>query len=295
VLDFSIIVPTYARATSLRRLLTAIAGLDYPTDRFEVIVVDDGGDVPLEACGEGRADRFHLAILRQPNAGPAAARNRGARAAQGRYLAFTDDDCLPDENWLRELSLALQDTPAALCGGKTANQLPASLPAQATQLLMDYLYQNYNPAVTPGAFYPTNNMAVPRKEFLDLGGFDESLRFGEDREFCYRWQVGGRPFVFAPRAVVRHAHPLGLRAFLRLHFQYGGGTGRFRRTCRAKGLSRPGYSSPLWYVGLLGYPLKRERGWRGVLLSLLIAASQAASLAGVVWAKGANAGKNETT
>jgi hypothetical protein len=84
--------------------------------------------------------------------------------------------------------------------------------------------------------------------------------------------------------VVRHSHALSLTTFLRLHFLYGGGTGRFRSICRQKGMSGPGYSSPLWYLGLLGYGLKREPGWRGVALSLLIAASQAASLAGVLYA-----------
>ena len=162
------------------------------------------------------------------------------------------------------------------------NDAPGNLATQATQLLADYLYERYNPAVTPRAFYPTNNMAVPRREFLALDGFDERLRFGEDREFCYRWHARGGSFVSAPRAVVRHSHPLNLRTFLQLHFLYGGGTGRFRRMCRQKGMAGPGYSSPLWYLGLLGSGLRREPGWRGVALSLLIAASQAASLAGVL-------------
>ncbi|HSW49301.1 MAG TPA: glycosyltransferase family 2 protein, partial [Bryobacteraceae bacterium] len=206
----------------------------------------------------------------------------------GAYLAFTDDDCLPEAGWLVEIEEALQQAPGAVCGGRTVNAAPGSLPTHATQLLLDYLYEQYNPAVTSGAFYPTNNLAVPRTKFLELGGFDERLRFGEDREFCFRWQAQGGSFVFAPRAVVKHSHTLSLGTFLRLHFSYGWGTGRFRSTCKLKGMSRPAYSSPLWYLGLLGYGLKREPGRRGAALSLLLAASQAASLAGVLyaWASG---------
>lgn len=285
MLDFSIVVPTYRRHQSLLQLLEAVACLNYPRDRFEVIVVDDGSAVPLEPAVIGFQERFPVRLLRQENSGPAAARNRGARESRGGYLAFTDDDCLPEPDWLGEIEKALQAAPGAVCGGRTVNGAPGNLPTQATQLLLDYLYERYNPAVTSGAFYPTNNMAVPRVRFMELGGFDERLRFGEDREFCYRWQAHGGPFRFAPQAVIRHSHPVGLGTFLRLHFLYGCGTGRFRSMCRLKGMSSPGYSSPLWYLGLLGYGFQREPGWRGGALSLLLAASQAASLAGVLYAR----------
>ncbi len=281
--DFSIITPTCARAESLGQHLQAISKLDYPSDRFEVILVDDGGPVPLDGTVAHYSDRLHLRLLRQENQGPAAARNRGAREAGGRYLAFTDDDCTPEADWLKEIEKALQKAPGAACGGKTANMHPESLPTQATQLLMDYLYENYNPAVRTGAFFPANNMAVPRDRFVELGGFDEELRYGEDREFCSRWQSRGFPFVTAPAAVVRHGHRQDLRTFVHLHFLYGGGTSRFRSVSKKKGLKHAGFSSPFWYLGLVVSGLKRETIWRGVALSLLLVVSQAASLAGMVW------------
>jgi GT2 family glycosyltransferase len=231
MLDFSIITPTYGRAASLAQLLNFLTRLDYPSERFEVIVVDDGGPALLDETVSAFRNQLHVRLLRQENLGPAAARNYGAREAAGRYLAFTDDDCLPDAGWLRELDQALQKAPAAVCGGRTTNLYTSNLPAQATQLLMDYLYQNYSPTQRAGAFFPTNNVSVPRDEFLALGGFDEHLRFGEDREFCYRWQSRGGLFVHAPRAVVQHARRLSLRKFIHLHYLYGGGTAAFRRAC----------------------------------------------------------------
>ena len=282
MLDFSVITPTYGRAASLAQLLHSLTRLDYPSERFEVIVVDDGGPVPLNETVSAFLNQLNVRLLRQENLGPAAARNYGARAAAGRYLAFTDDDCLPDAGWLRELEQALQEAPAAVCGGRTTNLYTSNLPAEATQLLMDYLYQNYSPTQRAGAFFPTNNVSAPRDEFLALGGFDEHLRFGEDREFCHRWRSHGGLFVHAPRAVVQHARSLSLRKFIHLHYLYGGGTAAFRRACGRKGMKTADFSSPGWYLQLLLYGVKREPGWRGVALSLLLAASQAATLTGLL-------------
>jgi GT2 family glycosyltransferase len=283
VYDFSIVVPTYARPDSLERLLSAIARLDYPADRFEVVVVDDGGPSVLDTAVPASSGRLNLTVVRQANSGPAAARNRGAMQARGRDLVFTDDDCQPDAGWLKEIAEALAGAQGAVCGGRTVGRDGANLPERASQLLMDYLYQCYNPVERTGAFYPTNNITAPRERFWELGGFDETLRFGEDRDFCYRWQSRGYPFVFAPRAVVRHDRDLSLWTLLRLHFRYGGGTYQFRARCKRGGLKSVPLSPPSWYLGLILYGLRREPGWRGAALSVLLAATQAASAAGVLW------------
>jgi GT2 family glycosyltransferase len=291
VTDFSIIIPTYGRPASLRRLLKGLAELRHPRDNYEVIIVVDGGPDPLE---EGETP-LHPRMLRQENLGPAAARNHGARVAEGRYLAFTDDDCVPDPGWLAELDRALRSDPGSLWGGRTVNMHPDSLPTEASQLLSDFLWENYNPAVRTGAFFPSNNLAVDRARFLEIGGFDERLRFGEDREMCARWQARGYSFGSAPLATVGHGHRQDLPAFLRLHFRYGGGTSRFRRTSREKGLPRADFSSPLWYLRLLLYGIRRERSLRGVMLSLLLGLSQTACLAGYLFTSArdaASAAKN---
>jgi GT2 family glycosyltransferase len=283
LLDFSIVIPTYDRPDSLDRVLGALTVLEYPPDRFEVLVVDDGGEIPLESRVKAYSDSLNLLLLRQPNAGPGAARNHGAGLARGEYLAFTDDDCLPDPGWLRAMEAALRGSGYAICGGKTRNKMEGNPCSEATQLLADYLNEHYNPTRTFGAFFPTNNLSVSRKAFAELGGFDGSLRFGEDRDLCYRWATRGHGFVYAPDAVVYHAHRLTLLSFVRLHFLYGGGTYRFRSGCRKKGLSRPALSPALWYVNLVLSGYRAARGLRGVTLSALLAASQAATLAGMVY------------
>src|SRR5215470_15202715 len=115
---FSIVVPTYRRPAQLAVCLDAITRLDYPADRFEVIVVDDGSGAPPETAVAAVRGRVDVTLLAPPHRGPAAARNAGAAHAKGDVLAFTDDDCAPDASWLRALARCLG--PDALCaaGGR---------------------------------------------------------------------------------------------------------------------------------------------------------------------------------
>ena len=90
-IEVSIVIPTYGRPDQLAACLDSLEALDYPRDRFEVIVVDDGSPQPLPPYGGA----LRVTLVRQAHAGPAAARNTGAAASRGRWLAFTDDDCRP--------------------------------------------------------------------------------------------------------------------------------------------------------------------------------------------------------
>jgi len=279
---FSVVAPTFGRSAQLARLLEALACLDYPRDRIEAIIVDDGGPAPLEAVLDPFRDRLNVTLLRQENTGPAGARNHGVAKASGEYVAFTDDDCQPEAGWLRALAAAFEECPEAICGGRTVNALPGNSYSTASQLLYDYLYESYIPPSAPGAFFASSNLALPRKGFLEVGGFDATLRFGEDRDFSHRWASAGRPFRCVPEAVVRHAHPLGAWSFPRLHFCYGAGTHQFRR--RAARRHRPVRLSPLsWYVNLALYGVRKEQGLRGLWLSFLLAVALGANTAGILW------------
>jgi GT2 family glycosyltransferase len=126
-------------------------------------------------------------------------------------------------------------------------------------------------------------MVVPRDGFTAMGGFDPALRFGEDREFCYRWTSKGGRFIYAPGAIVEHLHGLTMGSFLRLHFCYGMGTAWFRERSRQAGLQGVRLSSPGWYLNLVLSGVRRTRGLRGVWLTLLLAATQVAAAIGLLW------------
>ena len=115
---FSIIVPTYNRPDNLSLCLNAISNLQYPKDRFEVIVVDDGSPMSLESITARFRDSIYINLIWQANSGPATARNTGAENAKGKYLAFTDDDCTPASDWLLVLAKHFAETPSHLIGGR---------------------------------------------------------------------------------------------------------------------------------------------------------------------------------
>jgi glycosyltransferase involved in cell wall biosynthesis len=280
---FSVVVPTYRRPHNLEKLLEALAQQTFAKDRFQVIIVDDGGCIPLEAIVAPFQKVLDLIMLCQDNKGPGAARNHGADVAKGAFLAFTDDDCRPDKGWLQALAEVLEQSPYSLVGGRTCNILVNNPFAQTTQALADFVYREYKPARNVGAFFLTNNLALPRKEFLEMGGFDPGLRFGEDRELCRRWtwQRGG--MVFMTKALVYHSHPLKLASFIRLHFSYGKGTVQFKKRCARKGLVPARLSPVSYYAKLFLSGVQENRNAHGLLISALLLLSQLCYASGYAW------------
>ena len=88
----------------------------------------------------------------QENAGPAAARNRGAAEARGAFLAFTDDDCTADADWLRAFAAEFEKTPNGLVGGRTLNALDTNRCSATSQMIIDVVYDHYNANPDDGGF-----------------------------------------------------------------------------------------------------------------------------------------------
>lgn len=114
-LDLSVVMPTYRRPDLLARCLGALLAQTLPADRFEVIVVDDGQEDRCREQVERIAATPGAPAIRYLRAasgrGPAVARNAGWRAATAPLVAFTDDDTLPDPQWLARGLAAMQAHP----------------------------------------------------------------------------------------------------------------------------------------------------------------------------------------
>jgi glycosyltransferase involved in cell wall biosynthesis len=279
---FSIIIPTYDRPQQLAICLTALTRLDYPRDRFEVIIVDDGSPSPLDAVVAPFKQQLAIKLIRQTNAGPATARNDGADRAQGQFLAFTDDDCQPGSNWLQALTEKFSEFPAAVLGGQTVNQLTNNIYAIASQLLLDYIYGYYNSDFDRSTFFASNNLAIAAEQFQLVGRFDRSfpLAAAEDREFCDRCLNLDRQLVYVPSAQISHAHHLTLVRFSRQHFNYGRGAFHFHKIRSQRNLQQIKVEPLTFYFQLLSYPLRDRSLWIGLLLSSLLFLSQVANVAG---------------
>jgi glycosyltransferase involved in cell wall biosynthesis len=283
---FSIVVPTYNREEKLACCLKSLARLDYARDRFEVIVVNDGGAAP-DAIAASFADDLPLKLLHQRHACAAAARNTGAAEARGEFLAFTDDDCAPDPHWLAALAQSLSAWPDHLIGGRTVNALPHNVFSTASQLLASYVYSYYNSDPHAARFFASNNMSLSVDRFRTLGGFDATYTrtAAEDRDLCDRWRYHGYRMTYAPEAVAHHAHDLTFRTFWRQHFNYGRGAHQFHQARSLRDQKPIKLEPPSFYTNLLRLPFVDSERLRAALLAGLLVVSQSANAAGFFWEK----------
>jgi GT2 family glycosyltransferase len=278
-LMFSIIVPTYQRHAQLAACLASLSVLDFPRELFEVVVVDDGSTPRVDEVCEPFRSSLDLKLVAQENAGPAAARNRGASVARGARLVFIDDDCYPAPDYLRALAARFRESPNALVGGRTINALAENPYSATSQLIIETVYDLYNASASGATFFASNNFAVPADAFRDAGGFDERFRCSEDRDFCERWRARDGAMIYAHEAVVYHAHGLTPVALWRQHFGYGRGAFMFheQRAARTGAQFKP---DPAFYAKLLRAAIAQPTVPRAVLMTTLLAWAQLANAAG---------------
>ncbi|MGQ0657624.1 MAG: glycosyltransferase [Chromatiales bacterium] len=282
---FSIIVPTCSRPQALSACLESLAGLHYPHELYEVIVVDDGSELPSEGIVARYRQRIRLTLIRQENAGPASARNAGAQRAQGELLAFTDDDCRPEPGWLGCLARAFGQAPDCMVGGRTVNVLTDNLYSVTSQLIVDIVYRHYNADPRQARFVASNNLAMRAQDFHHIGGFDPVFRTSEDRELCDRWLHQGRRITYCPEARVGHAHALTLFSFVRQHFGYGRGAQRYHRlrSQRQSGSLGKEFGFHLNLRNWLWYPFTQVHASHVLPVALLLGLWQMANFAGFMW------------
>jgi len=278
----SIIVPTFDRQAALPACVQALTQQDYPADRFEIIIVDDGSPVPVVVRDHALPHDMRLTVVWQPNAGPAAARNTGAGRARGDILAFTDDDCMPSPQWLGSLADSVTDAPTGLVGGRTINGLTGNRYSEASQAIVDEAYAYFLSRQSDLRFFASNNMAVSAQLFRESGGFDPAFRTSEDRDFCDRWIRRGHALVYAPDAVVCHSHDLTLQSYCRQHFNYGRGAHRFHRARaqRSRSRMRPDFR---FYAAVCRRSVLTPLSRHSLPMAGLMGLWQAANLAGFVW------------
>jgi cellulose synthase/poly-beta-1,6-N-acetylglucosamine synthase-like glycosyltransferase len=211
----SVIVPVFNGANTLDACLEALAGQSTGETEYEVIVVDDGST----DGSAGVAARYGVQVIRQKNAGAAAARNRGAQLAQGAILLFTDSDCEPLPDWLEQILIPFADPRVAGVKGAYRTR-QGSVVARFTQAEYEEKYERLA-RMDQIDFVDTHSAAYRRDVFLAQGGFDPDFLLDEDQELSYRLAEAGCRLVFAPLAVVYHQHPASVRRYARRKAELG--------------------------------------------------------------------------
>ena len=198
----SVIVPVRNGAGTIHTCLAALCGQDWPREALEVIVVDNRS---VDRTGEVVAG-FPVRLLEERDVQSSyAARNRGAMAARGAILAFTDADCVPDRGWVRGLVSALESPAAGIAAGPIEAWRAERLVERYQAARALRAERAFRHPVLP--FAQTANAACPRAVFDAVAGFDAACRFGGDLDFCWRVQRRtGLALAWAPAAVVRHRH-----------------------------------------------------------------------------------------
>jgi glycosyltransferase involved in cell wall biosynthesis len=214
---FSVIIPAYNAENTLYSCLESLADQSLPKEDYEVIVVDDGSTDGTSKI----AQDFNVKYIFQTNQGPAAARNKGARSAEGDIILFTDSDCVPAHNWIHEMVSPYNDN--EVIGVKGAYKTrQAELAARFAQAEFEDRFDllTKSPSID---MIDTYSAAFKKEVFFKMGGFDENFPVAnnEDTDLSYRMAIAGHKLVFNPRAFVYHTHPDMFIKYLKIKFWRG--------------------------------------------------------------------------
>lgn len=201
-INFSIIIPAYNAEATIGKCVAALQQQTVPADQYEIIVVDDGSRDGTKEAATAAGAR----VLQQAqNQGQAVGRNRGIREAKGEIICFTDADCVPQPDWLAEITTPLLADPAIAGSKGVYCTRQRGLTARFVQMEYEDKYdklRDYH-RIT---FVDTYSAAYRREVLLEVNGFDERFPVAEDRELSYRIAAAGHEMVFQPTAVVCHLH-----------------------------------------------------------------------------------------
>jgi glycosyltransferase involved in cell wall biosynthesis len=206
----SVIVPTYNRQNQILRTVSALRKQNLSENDYEIIVVDDGSNPPVEIEG--------VKVLRLENVERSAARNAGVEQARGEIIIFIDDDMMVTENFVESHTKAHREWSDAIAIGKI------SLPDDFIKTPFGRFRYSLELTGTPTMrgivdsknFCAAGNMSIKRERFLYLGGFDRNLNSGEDQDLAIRHTSQNGKIVFLPEAESIHLDTaLDIRSYCR--------------------------------------------------------------------------------
>jgi GT2 family glycosyltransferase/glycosyltransferase involved in cell wall biosynthesis len=220
----SIVLVNYRGADDTVAALKGIADLDWPTDRLEVVVVENGS-------GDDSAERIRAAapevtmIESTENLGFAGGCNLGVAAARGEYVALLNSDARPDPQWLTAAVDALEADPGVASvasrvldwAGETIDYVDAALSwtGRAYKPLTGHPRDDEAHGTPKDVLFATGSAMIVRAAAWDaVGGFDDDLfMFYEDVDLGWRLNLAGHRVRYVPGSLVFHRHHASMKRF----------------------------------------------------------------------------------
>lgn len=190
-MKFSIIIPTFNSEKYINACLNSVFNLDYSKDKFEVIVVDGGSkDKTLEIV-----KKYSAKIIYSKNISISNSRNVATKSAKGNIFVFIDSDCVADKNLL---SIAFKFMKKYSCFGSFYKASKKASWIAKSWLKIEQKKKGFVDWV------PAGTLAIKKSLFLDVDGFNEQLKTGEDVDICYRIRKKGHKIFNAPSIASVH-------------------------------------------------------------------------------------------
>ena len=195
----SVIVPTY-KDNRLSRCLDSLLAQDYPSNAFEVLVVDNEGTTSVEAICRAKGASY----LHQPKPGSYAARNLGLERSKGDIIALTDSDCVAEPSWLTNGAASLEalDRPGWIGGRVSLFPRDPRRPTLAEHYELLFAFDQEQNVRQKASV--TANLFAPRSVFRVEGLFRDDLLSGGDGEWTQRVGNRGYDVGLCSNAVVWH-------------------------------------------------------------------------------------------
>ena len=212
----SVVIPAHNASQNIGEAVRQSLSQAKGSLELEVIVVDDGSTDNTSEVAEAAGAQ----VIRQPNAGPAAARNRGWQSANGDFICFTDSDCIPSENWVANL---LRGFTGWQVGAMAGSYDIANGTSWLARWVHQEIIERHSRMPIFIRAFGSYNVAIPKYVLEAVAGFDPSYRkaSGEDNDLSYRILKQGWLIAFRPQAKVAHHHPERIWRYLKEQYRHG--------------------------------------------------------------------------
>ena len=250
-IDISIIIPTCNRGEILKKALESIHSLACDGSfTYRFLIVDNNSTDKTKEVVENFRDQYKVEVkyFFEPQQGISCARNRGIREAQGEFIVFTDDDCLPNYQWLGEIFECFKETQCDAIGGRILPSFPPHTPKWVEKckdlLCGPIVFHDYGEETKlyekPMLEFVGANIAFRREVFQKYGYFRTDLgvgqgTMGEETEFFQRLQSQGCKIYYCGKAVVWHPVEFQ-RLSLKYLAKWNIGLGKYRFLIDEKGV-----------------------------------------------------------